>query len=296
MQHAFTIDLEDYFHVSAFADRISPADWDHFAPRVQIGTHRLLNLLQRRQVRATFFVLGWLAERNPDLVRTIHASGHEIGCHSQQHRLVYDLSPDEFRADVRRAKEAIENVIGEPVCGYRAPSFSITRRSLWALEVLAEEGFRYDSSIYPIRHDRYGIPDARLGPHMMAPSDSGRRIWEFPGTVATLAGWRTPVGGGGYFRLYPYRSSTALLRLAGAQSGRPVMFYIHPWELDPDQPRLPGSALRRLRHSIGLARTERRLEQLLAEFSFGAMGDVLDRFAEDRQSCSVSECAGAALT
>lgn len=276
MLNALTIDVEDYFHVSAYADRIGVHEWDHFAPRVQIGTRRILSLLDKFQVRATFFVLGWVADRQPQLVRDIQAAGHEIASHSYHHRLVYDQTPDEFRDDFRRAKDVLEQLTGEPVVGYRAPSFSIVRRSLWALDILAEEGIRFDSSIYPVHHDRYGIPDAQLGPHQITGPESGRMIWEFPGTVQSLWGWRAPVGGGGYFRLYPYQMSAAMLRRTNRDARQPFMFYVHPWELDPEQPRLPGPWLRRMRHRVNLSATERRLERLLSEFSFGAMSDVLD--------------------
>lgn len=279
MLNAFTIDVEDYFHVSAFAERIPIRDWDRQEQRVEIGMQRLFSLLDRFQVRATCFVLGWIAERHPRLVRQIQAAGHEIACHSHHHQLVYNLSPDEFRTDLRRAKGALEHIAGEPVVGYRAPSFSVVRRSLWALDILAEEGMQYDSSIYPIRHDRYGIPDGRVGPHPLELSHAGRTLWEFPGTVGMLGGRRVPVGGGGYFRLYPYRVSAALLKRVNQQAKLPFMFYVHPWELDPDQPHLPGSWLRRWRHRVNLATTERRIERLLTDFSFGAMSDVLQEYA-----------------
>jgi polysaccharide deacetylase family protein (PEP-CTERM system associated) len=295
MLNAFTIDVEDYFHVSAFAERIPARDWDHFSPRAQIGTYRLLSLLDRHQVRATFFVLGWLAERQPELVRAIHAAGHEIACHSYQHRLVYQMTPDEFRDDLVRAKDVLEQTIGAPVQGYRAPSFSIVRRSLWALDILADEGIRFDSSIYPIRHDRYGIPDGRVGPHLVSGLRSDRALWEFPGTVATVGKWRLPVGGGGYFRLYPYRVSAALLRRANGSARLPFMFYIHPWELDPDQPRLQVPWLRGVRHRMNLASTESRLERLLAEFRFGTMSDVLAGLSGAAESRHVADTAEESL-
>lgn len=287
MMHAFTIDVEDYFHVSAFSDRISIQDWEHLERRVEVGTRRLLALLDRFGVKATFFVLGWVAERHPELVHEIRNSGHEIASHSQHHRLVYDLDPEEFRADLRQSRDVLEQLTGEPVAGYRAPTFSITRKSLWALDVLAEEGFLYDSSIFPIRHDRYGIPEATLGPHPIQKIDAHRDLWEFPGTVCRMAGMRVPAGGGGYFRLYPYAFSAYLLRQATAQTSQPFMFYIHPWELDPEQPQLPGSWMRRWRHRVNLASTEARLEKLLAEFSFGTMSRVLNESAQ-RKSAPVS--------
>ncbi len=279
MLNALTIDVEDYFHVSAYADRISIQDWEHFTPRVQSGTQKILSLLDKFQVRATFFVLGWVAERQPQLVRAIQAAGHEIASHSYHHRLVYNQTPEEFRADFRRAKDVLEQLTGEAIRGYRAPSFSIVQRSLWALDVLAEEGVQFDSSIYPVHHDRYGIPDARLGPHQITLPDSGRTLWEFPGTVQSIWGWQVPVGGGGYFRLYPYRVTRSFLSRTNRIARLPFMFYLHPWELDPEQPRLPGSVLRRWRHRINLGATERRLERLLTDFRFGAMSDALEDYS-----------------
>jgi polysaccharide deacetylase family protein (PEP-CTERM system associated) len=292
MMHAFTIDVEDYFHVSAFADRVSPSEWDRHEQRVEIGTHRILSLLDRFQVRATFFVLGWVAERNPELVRRIHAAGHEIASHSYWHRLVYDLTPEEFRDDFRRSRQVLEEIIGESIGGYRAPSFSIIKKSLWALDILAQEGIRFDSSIYPIRHDRYGIPDAHVGPHLLSLGNVSESLWEFPGTVSFVGGLRVPVGGGGYFRFYPYRMSAYLLRRAHA----PFMFYIHPWELDPDQPSLPGPWLRRIRHRRNLAATEGRLERLLSDFQFGAVSDVLREMEWGRPPANVPDDSGAIST
>lgn len=298
MLNAFTIDVEDYFHVSAFADRIPVRDWDRHEQRVEVGMDRLLALLERHRVRATCFVLGWIAERNPSLVRRIHAAGHEIASHSYAHRLVYESTPDEFRDDLRRSRGILEDITGEPVVGYRAPSFSIIKKSLWALELLAEEGFQFDSSIYPVRHDRYGIPDARIGPHLLTLEGGSQELWEFPGTVATWGGTRIPVGGGGYFRLYPYHLTVKLLRQVHQQTGRPFMLYIHPWELDPGQPRLPGSMLRRWRHRVNLGTTELRLERLLSEFSFGALSDVIEECGRRPQAKAMScgACDGALAT
>lgn len=273
MRNAFTVDVEDYFHVSGFADRISPSQWDTFESRVVPNTHRLLRLLDEQQVQATFFVLGWVAERHPELVRQIGAGGHEIGCHSYWHRLVYDMGPDEFRADLRRARQAIEDITSKPVVAYRAPSYSITRRSRWAIEVLAEEGFRYDSSIFPIHHDRYGIPDAPSHPY--AEHSSAGVVWEFPLTVVRLFGTNVPVAGGGYFRLYPVRLSIHWFEQVNRRTGQPFVFYVHPWELDPDQPRLHGCLRSRLRHYINLRHTEPKLKCLLPRFRWGTLSAVL---------------------
>ena len=274
MLNAFTVDVEDYYHVSAFENDISRADWGRFESRVTRGTQRVLDLLARHQTRATFYVLGWIADRFPALVREIDAAGHEIGSHSYWHRLVYDLSPDEFREDLASSLKAIEDAIGKKVIHYRAPSFSVTKRSLWALDILAELGIRCDSSVFPIVHDRYGIPDAK--PHIHQIATSAGPLWEFPPSVARVAGVNLPVSGGGYFRLYPLSWTARWLKQINRR-GRPFMFYIHPWELDPLQPRLSaGSRLSRLRHRVNLASTERKLDVLLGRFRFGQVSDVIE--------------------
>ncbi|MHC4875301.1 MAG: XrtA system polysaccharide deacetylase [Planctomycetota bacterium] len=277
LTNAMTVDVEDYFHVSGFADRISPREWSDFPSRVVASTQRILRVLDAHQTAATFFVLGWVAERFPQLVRDIRKAGHEIGCHSHWHRLVYDLSPDEFRDDLRTSRDVLQDIIGEPVQLYRAPSFSITRQSLWALEILADEGFTGDSSIYPVYHDRYGIPDADPVPHRIA--TSAGMVDEFPGTALQLSALRLPISGGGYFRLYPFRFSRFCLNRYSRQSNRPFVFYIHPWEVDPDQPRLPGRLLSRFRHYQNLHTTEHKLNALLPQFRFSTMTDSLASIA-----------------
>jgi polysaccharide deacetylase family protein (PEP-CTERM system associated) len=269
--NALTIDVEDYFQVTGFESIIDRAQWDEFEPRVTIGTERILQALEDAQVRGTFFVLGWVAERNPRLVRRIRAAGHEIGCHSHWHRLVYRQAPDEFRADLRRARAALEDAIGEEVVAYRAPCFSITKRSLWALDTLIAEGFRFDSSIYPTLHDRYGIPGAPPQPHEI--SRRNGTLWEFPMAIHRVLGYPLPVGGGGYFRLYPYEVTRGGLRAIN-KSGRPFVAYLHPWELDSEQPRLRPGRMTAFRHYVNLARTEPRLRQMLKDFRFGAISDV----------------------
>lgn len=272
--NAFTIDVEDYYHVSAFEKEISRTDWDRFESRVVRGTHRVLELLAKHNTLATFYVLGWIADRFPRLVRDIHSARHELGSHSYWHRLVYDLSPDEFRGDLVASLTAIENATGTRPMNYRAPSFSITKHSLWALKILAEQGIVCDSSIFPIRHDRYGIPDARTEIHSI--DTPCGPLYEFPPSVARVAGVNLPVSGGGYFRLYPLAWTVRCLRQINAD-GRPFMFYVHPWELDPNQPRLSaGSQLSRLRHRVNLASTERKLDELLSTFRFGRVCDVLE--------------------
>jgi len=230
--------------------------------------------LDEAGVRATFFVLGWVAERHPGLVRDIQAAGHEIGCHSFWHRLVYRQTPAEFREDLRRARDVLEDLVGEPVIAYRAPSFSITRDSLWALDVLIDEGFLYDSSIYPTHHDRYGLPGAPPRPHRLVRAEG--EIREFPLAVYRRLGYPLPVGGGGYFRLYPYALTRHGLRTINAE-GRPFAVYLHPWEFDPDQPRLAPGRLGAFRHYVGLRRTEGRLARLLRDFAFGTLTEAFER-------------------
>jgi polysaccharide deacetylase family protein (PEP-CTERM system associated) len=272
--NAFTVDVEDYFQVSAFESDISRSTWNEMPSRVVANTHRILELLGRNQVQGTFFILGFVARKFPGLVRQIHAAGHEVASHSHWHRLIYTQTPEQFRADLRQSKAALEDAIGHPVTAFRAPSFSITRRSLWALEVLVEEGFLSDSSVFPTHHDRYGIPGAQPTIHTLQ-TPSGPLV-EFPPTVARYGKLALPVGGGGYFRLYPYSLSRLLLSRVARRERRPFMFYVHPWEVDPGQPRLrAGSRLSRFRHYVNLASTERKLDRLLQDFPFGRMCDVL---------------------
>jgi polysaccharide deacetylase family protein (PEP-CTERM system associated) len=275
MRNALTFDVEDYVHVESAASIVRPSDWPAYAPRVDVNTRRILDLLERATVKATFFVLGWVADRHPSLVREIAERGHEVACHSYAHRLVYTMTLDEFRADVRRARAAIEDAAGVRVVGYRAPTFSIVDRSLWALDVLADEGFQYDSSIFPIHHDRYGMPRAPRFPHAMRLA-GGRILAEFPMTTVNVAGTRLPFCGGGYFRLLPYPVIRRGLRRVNGRDGQPAIVYLHPWEFDPGQPRLAMRRLSRMRHYVNLRTTETKLERLLADFSFGPARDVLD--------------------
>jgi len=272
--NAFTVDVEDYYQVSAFERHVDRDHWDRWESRVVANTHRILRLLEKHHVRATFFVLGWTGHKYPHLVRDIHRSGHEIGSHSYWHRLVYDLSPEEFLADLRLSRDVLQNAIGEPVTAYRAPSFSITKRSLWALEILAEEGFRVDSSVFPIYHDRYGIPGAEPRLHRIATRRGA--LWEFPAAVVRLAGMNVPVGGGGYFRLYPLRWSIYCLKRINRVAREPFVFFVHPWEIDPEQPRIPAASRKsRLRHYVNLKKNEKKLGELLEAFRFGPLGDVV---------------------
>ena len=272
--NAMTIDVEDYFHVSVFDGVVPRAHWDRLESRVCRNTERLLALFDEKRVRATFFVLGWVAERHPSLVRRIADAGHELACHSHEHRLVYDLTRKQFRADVRRAKAAVEQAAGVSVVGYRAPSYSVTPRSLWALDVLIEEGFTYDASIFPIRHDRYGIPVSPRHPYLIA-RESGVLI-EAPASTVQIGPINLPIAGGGYFRILPYAWTRWGIERVNQNEGRPAIFYLHPWEIDPEQPRLQTSRLGRFRHYRNLTQTEARLRALLSDFRFSPLVDVLE--------------------
>jgi polysaccharide deacetylase family protein (PEP-CTERM system associated) len=274
MLNALTVDVEDYFHVTAFAHVVRPEHWDSYPRRVGRNTTRLLELLSKRGVRATFFVLGWVAERFPQLIRQIAGSGHRVGCHSYLHQVIYRGSPAIFRADLRRAKGVLEDLVGAAVQSYRAPSYSITTQSLWALEILGEEGFQYDSSIFPIVHDNYGIANAPRFPHWKV-LQSGRRIHEFPPSTIRFYGLNLPVGGGGYLRLLPCSVTAWAIHRINAVEQQPAMVYLHPWEIDPEQPRIAAPWLSRFRHYQNLDSTERKLEKLLKKFSFGPMEEVL---------------------
>jgi polysaccharide deacetylase family protein (PEP-CTERM system associated) len=272
--NAMTIDVEDYFHVSVFDGIVPRHRWDTLESRVCANTERLLNLFAEHSVCATFFVLGWVAERFPALVRTITSAGHELASHGNAHRLVYDQTPEGFRDDVRRAKHLLEDAGGVPVHGYRAPSYSITPRSLWALDVLIEEGYRYDASIFPIRHDRYGIPVSDRHPYLISrPAGS---IVEVPGSTVRSGPMNLPIGGGGYFRILPYAWTRWGISRLNAIENQAAVFYLHPWEIDPDQPRLEAGMLGQFRHYRNLDKTEARLEALLRDFRFGPLRDVVE--------------------
>jgi polysaccharide deacetylase family protein (PEP-CTERM system associated) len=272
--NAFSVDVEDYFQVAALAPAVSRETWSARESRVECNTHVLLDLLATRDIHGTFFVLGWIAERHPQLVRRIAAAGHEIASHGFSHQLIYRQSPSEFRSETTHSKALLEDLTGTPVLGYRAASFSITARSLWALDVLIDLGFQYDSSVFPIRHDRYGIPSASPEPGRIA-APSGRTIAEFPMSAASFCGLRVPVSGGGYFRLLPYWVTRAGLRQINAARQLPFTFYLHPWEIDPEQPRVRVGWLSRFRHYTNLHRCQGRLRRLLGDFSFGTMREVL---------------------
>lgn len=268
--NVMSIDVEDYFQVTAF-ERIVPRDrWDSCESRVVSSTSRLLDLFAECRVHGTFFVLGWIAERHPALVRRIAELGHEVASHSYWHRLVYDMTPETFRADLARARDVIEQATGVAVRGFRAPSYSVIERSLWALDVLAEEGYAYDASIFPIRHDRYGIPSAPR--HAYRVPCGVKSILEVPGSTALLGSLKVPIGGG-YFRLLPYATTRWAVNSINRREQRPAVFYLHPWEIDPQQPRLPAGRVAAWRHYNGLDDAEARLRRLLTDFRW----DRLDR-------------------
>ncbi|MDS4028148.1 MAG: DUF3473 domain-containing protein [Candidatus Contendobacter sp.] len=275
MQNALTVDVEDYFHVAAFSRQIDPATWDRFPIRVERNTHRLLELFTEQGVRATFFVLGWVAERCPGLVRTIAECGQEVACHGYSHQLIYEQTPTVFRAETIRAKENLEDQAQCLVSGYRAASYSITERSVWALDVLAELGFSYDSSIFPVYHDRYGIPNSPRWPYRID-MPNGASIVEFPPSTLAIGGRCLPVGGGGYFRVYPYQFTRFALFRINRVEKRPFIFYLHPWEIDPDQPRIRTGWLSTFRHYTNLSRCERRLYWLLRDFQFLPTREILE--------------------
>lgn len=261
-----SVDVEDYFQVEAFSGVVQRSEWGNYPCRVEANTKRILDLFDELNVHGTFFILGWVAERYPGLMREIVSRGHEPASHSYWHRLIYTLSPEEFREDTQKSKDCIEQACGEAVNGYRAPSFSITGRSSWALDILAELGFQYDSSVFPVKHDVYGMPDAPRVPFQIM-TKSGP-IVEFPMTTFRLAsGPNWPVGGGGYLRMLPTwytRWGVARAR----KEGLPVICYIHPWELDPEQPRIQARLKSRLRHYTNLNKTAARLRQLLGQGHF----------------------------
>jgi polysaccharide deacetylase family protein (PEP-CTERM system associated) len=273
MINALTVDVEDYFHVAALANDVPRANWEAMECRVERNTHLLLDLFDEKNVKGTFFVLGWVARRYPGLVRQIHGRGHEVACHGWEHALVFRQSPDEFRVETRDSKALLEDIIGCPVQGYRASTYSITLDSLWALDILAESGFLYDSSIFPIRHDVYGIPEATTSPGPII-GPAGGRIIEFPMSTAHFAGKRIPVSGGGYFRILPYFITKAGLSQLNGR-GNPFVFYLHPWEVDPGQPRVKTNLKSRFRHYTNLTKTEVRLRRLVDDFAFAPMRTVL---------------------
>jgi polysaccharide deacetylase family protein (PEP-CTERM system associated) len=274
VRNAMTVDVEDYFHVAAFSNVIKRDDWGAMEYRAEANTHKLLELFAERSIQATFFILGWIAQRSPELVRSIHAAGHEIACHGMSHELIYQQTPQQFERETRDSKALLEEITGAPVHGYRAASWSITRQSLWALDVVHELGFLYDSSIFPIHHDLYGIPDALKRPGVMR-TPNGKEIVEFPPSTAKMLGVRVPVAGGGYFRLLPYWLTRLGLRQINQEEQQAFIFYLHPWEVDPDQPSVRAGWLSSFRHYTNLRKTQGRLRRLIEEFQFTTVRNVL---------------------
>jgi polysaccharide deacetylase family protein (PEP-CTERM system associated) len=272
--NAMTIDVEDYFQVQAFADIITRDAWETLPRRVERNTGCLLDILAEAGAKATFFTLGWVAERHPALVRRIVTEGHELASHGYDHRLASEQTPEAFRADVERTKRLLEDVGGTAVRGYRAPTFSIGPKNRWAFDVLAEAGYAYSSSVYPVAHDLYGSPESPRAPFREVPSG----LIEIPLSTVRLFGRNFPCSGGGYFRLLPYAISSRAMRRVNRADGLPCIFYLHPWEIDPDQPRQAHVSWKsRFRHYTNLSRTEGRLKRLLREFPWGRMDEAFAR-------------------
>lgn len=271
MRNAITVDVEDYFQVSAFDAYIDRGDWNNFPSRVEANTERILSLFAEHQVSGTFFVLGWIAERYPALVRRIVESGHELGSHGYGHVRIYQQKPQEFRDDVMRTKRLLEDISGIEVRGYRAASFSIRHDTLWAVDILRDVGHIYSSSVYPVHHDLYGMPEASRFPFQHETSG----LLEIPITTVKALGQNLPIGGGGYFRIYPYGFFRRALRRVNINEGQPGVFYFHPWEIDPEQPRQQKlGPTARFRHYVNLDKTEKRLRNLLADFRWGRVDEV----------------------
>lgn len=270
MKNALTIDVEDYYHVENFRKAIDPSDWDRYESRVVDNTRKILRMLAESDTKATFFVLGWVAERYPELVREIDSQGHEIATHGYAHELVYNKTREEFAKDLKVSMAVIGKITGKKIVGYRAPSCSITDKSLWAFDVMKEAGIRYDASVFPIHHHRYGMPDAKR--HIHRWHNNG--LVEFPFSTIRIADHNLPVAGGGYFRLYPYwLTKWAINRIN--REGYPAMIYLHPWEFDPDQPRIRAGRLTTFRHYVGIASNEKKLRRLLSDFKFGTVRELL---------------------
>lgn len=270
MRHAMTIDVEDYFQVSAFENLVSVEDWGNMEVRVEANTDRMLALFDQHGAKATFFMLGWVAKRFPDLVKRIAEQGHEIASHGSMHQRASAQTPEQFRDDIRSAKLLLEDITGKDVLGYRAPSFSFTKQNQWVYEILAEAGHVYSSSVYPVVHDHYGIPDA---PRFRYKAPAG--IDEIPLSTLPLFGKNLPISGGGYFRLYPYFLTQWAVSRFSRIENQPYIFYMHPWEVDPSQPKMEGaSAKSRFRHYLNLNKVESRLTRLLKDFQWSSMADL----------------------
>jgi polysaccharide deacetylase family protein (PEP-CTERM system associated) len=292
MKNALTFDLEDYMHVSAFADSVPTSDWSKRVSRLEHNAGKLLEILQANGCKATFFVLGWVAEKYPQVIRGIADSGHEVACHSMWHRLVYELTREQFREDSYKAKALLEDLCGQPVKGYRAPSFSITKDCWWAFDILREIGFTYDSSIFPVRHLNYGVLEASRFPFVVQ-TPAGNLV-EFPLPTLQVGSRRAPFGGGAYFRVLPYAYTRWGIHHINKSEGRPVCVYLHPWEIDAEQPRMKGNLTSRLRHYMGLRGTETKLRNLLRDFEFVPLNVLVDECEAKQYSTLPAE--GVSLT
>ncbi|MDP1768798.1 MAG: DUF3473 domain-containing protein [Nitrospirota bacterium] len=290
--HALSFDVEEHFQVAAFWSTMRRRQWDNYESRVERNVEKILSILSTHGVHATFFVLGWVAQKHPELVRTIASYGHEIASHGFGHELITSQTPGLFREDVRNSKDILENIIGGPVHGYRAPSFTITSETKWALPILVEEGYVYDSSIFPIQHDRYGMPGANPWCHLL--ETQAGALWEVPPSTLRMGPIRLPIAGGGYFRLYPYQILRSFLTRAATEE-QPLVMYFHPWELDPDQPRMEGSLVSKFRHYLNLRKTESRLQQLVKDFRFASIREAVDTVGvacADKEQALGLEAAG----
>jgi polysaccharide deacetylase family protein (PEP-CTERM system associated) len=272
--NAMSIDVEDYYQVENFKDVIKKNFWGKFESRVEKNTYKIIETLDIFQLKATFFILGWIAEREKNLIKTIHESNHEVASHGYSHDLIYCQTHKHFREDIRKSKRILEDIIGEEVIGYRAPSYSITKKSLWSIDILIEEGFKYDSSIFPTIHDRYGIADAKRFPYKLQNTNENF-LDEFPPSTFRFLGKNIPISGGGYFRFFPYRFTKWAFTQINKRENKPFIFYIHPWEFDQNQPKIKANKLLMLRHYYGIDKTEKRFMRLLNDFKFDTIRNVL---------------------
>ena len=278
--NALTIDVEDYFHVENFKGFIQQKDWETYESRIEANTYTVLKILDLFQYKTTFFVLGWIADRYKELIKLIHQEGHEIASHGYSHELIYITQPEDFRQDLRKSKMILEDLTGDRVIGYRAPSYSITKKSLWAIDILLEEGFEYDSSIFPTMHDRYGIADAHRFPHKLK-GGNGNYLTEFPPSTFRVIGMNIPVSGGGYFRFFPYYLTKKFFNSINQKERKPFIFYLHPWEFDPEQPKIKTNKSNAFRHYFNLNKTEKKFSKLLKDFKFDAVKNILASISFD---------------
>lgn len=285
MTNAMTVDVEDYFQVSAFESVIDPKEWDGFPCRVERNIDRILALFSEAEIKATFFVLGWIAERYPAVVKNIVKEGHEVASHGHGHQRIIHQTPDVFKEDLLRSKSVLESLVGQPVVGYRAPSYSIGESTLWAHDILADAGFQYSSSVVPVKHDLYGIPDGHRHPYRTA----NNRLLEIPISTLTLMGRNINCGGGGWFRFFPYSFTRHAISSINGKEKKPCVFYFHPWEIDPTQPKVRNASVKsKFRHYLNLEKTSSRLERLVSDFNWSTMKDVYlyGERSSDYNACS----------